>query len=115
MDGSVGCCTSDIGFLVRSWELGVGTWEGERGGGEGKEDGRGGKKKGEGRGGKEEKRGKRKAYTMVGLQIINLLAEDERPDVLAQELDHVERVGEAGAVAGEAASSKIGKSASMPI
>lgn len=39
---------------------------------------------------------------MVRLQVIDLLAEDERPDVLAQELDHVERVGEAGPVAGEA-------------
>jgi len=40
-------------------------------------------------------------YTMVRLQIIDLLAEHERPDVFAQELDHVERVGEAGAVAGK--------------
>jgi len=39
---------------------------------------------------------------MIRLQIIDLLAEHERPHVLAQELDHVERVGEAGAVAGEA-------------
>ncbi len=39
---------------------------------------------------------------MVRLQVVDLLAEDERPDVLAQELDHVERVGEAGPVAREA-------------
>lgn len=94
--------------------MGVGNWEGERRGERGWE-GREEKIGWERRGGKEERREERKAYTMVGLQIINLLAEDERPDVLAQELDHVERVGEAGAVAGEAASSKIGKSASMPL
>lgn len=40
---------------------------------------------------------------MVGLEVVDLLLEDEGPQVLAQELDHVERVVEAGAVAGEAA------------
>lgn len=40
---------------------------------------------------------------VVGLEVVNLLLEDEGPQVLAQELDHVERVVEAGAVAGEAA------------
>ncbi|KAJ6264776.1 LOW QUALITY PROTEIN: hypothetical protein Dda_0928 [Drechslerella dactyloides] len=43
-----------------------------------------------------------RSYPMVGLEVVDLLAEDEVPDVLAQELDHVQRVREAAAVAGEA-------------
>jgi len=39
---------------------------------------------------------------MIRLQIINLLPEHQRPQILAQELDHIERVGEAWAVAREA-------------
>lgn len=39
---------------------------------------------------------------MVGLEIVDLLAKDEDPEVLAEELDHVEVVGESWSVAGEA-------------
>lgn len=38
---------------------------------------------------------------MVGFQIINLLAEDEHPEVFAEELYRVQGVGEAGAVFGK--------------
>lgn len=43
--------------------------------------------------------------TMVGLEVVDLLSEDERPQVLAQKLDDVERVIEARAVAGKAVGS----------
>ena len=38
---------------------------------------------------------------MIRLQVIDLLPENQGPHILAEELDHVERVGEAWAVAGE--------------
>lgn len=38
---------------------------------------------------------------MVGLEVVDLLLEDEGPQVLAEELDHVKGIVEAGAVAGE--------------
>lgn len=39
---------------------------------------------------------------VVGLEVVDLLLEDEHPEVLADELDGVEGVVEAGAVAREA-------------
>lgn len=42
-------------------------------------------------------------YPVVRLQIVDLLAEDEHPEVLTEELDHVEGVVEARAVPREAA------------
>ena len=38
---------------------------------------------------------------MISLQIINLLPKQQHPHILAQELDDIERVGEAWSVAGE--------------
>ena len=38
---------------------------------------------------------------MIGLEVVNLFPEDQRPHVFAQELDHIERVVETGPVAGE--------------
>lgn len=38
---------------------------------------------------------------MVGLQVVDLFAEDELPEVFAEEFYYVEGVCEAGAVAGE--------------
>lgn len=38
---------------------------------------------------------------MVGLEIINLLAEEQGPHLLAKEFDHVEGVHEAWSIAGE--------------
>ena len=42
---------------------------------------------------------------MICLQIINLLAEDQCPQVLAKELDDIQRVSEAWAVPGKSARS----------
>ena len=41
-------------------------------------------------------------HPMIRLQIINLLAPEQGPELLAEVLDHVESVGWARAVAGEA-------------
>ena len=38
---------------------------------------------------------------MVGFQVVDLLAEDEHPEVFAEEFYGVEGVGEAGAVFGK--------------
>lgn len=46
---------------------------------------------------KDEKR----TYPMIGLEIINLLPEEDDPKVLAEELDHVQVVEKARAVARE--------------
>lgn len=43
------------------------------------------------------------AYAVVRLQVVNVLAKDEGPEVFAEELDDVEGVVEARAVAGESA------------
>ena len=48
-------------------------------------------------------RGSHPTYPVVRLQVVDLLAEDEHPEVLAEELDHVEGVVEARAVPREAA------------
>ena len=40
-------------------------------------------------------------YAMIRLEIVNLLLEEDGPEVFAQEFDDVEAVDEAGAVAGE--------------
>lgn len=42
-------------------------------------------------------------HPVVRLQVVDLLAEDEHPEVLAEELDHVEGVVEARAVPRESA------------
>jgi hypothetical protein len=47
--------------------------------------------------------GSRPTYPMVRLEVVNLLAKDKHPEVLAEELDHVEGVVEARAVPREAA------------
>ena len=39
---------------------------------------------------------------MVGFQVVDLLFEEERPEVFAEEFDGVEGVGEVGAVGREA-------------
>ena len=41
---------------------------------------------------------------MVRFQVVDLLAEDEHPEVFAEEFDYVESVCEAGSVAGESIS-----------
>lgn len=46
----------------------------------------------------------RSTYPVVRLKIVDLLPEDQHPDVLAEELDHVERVGEARPVFRESVS-----------
>jgi len=38
---------------------------------------------------------------MIRLEVVDLLPENDRPEVLAKEFDHVEGVGKAGPVAGE--------------
>lgn len=43
------------------------------------------------------------AYAVVRLQVVNVLAKDEGPEVFAEELYDVEGVVEARAVAGESA------------
>lgn len=40
-------------------------------------------------------------YSVICLEIVNVLAKDERPQVLAEEFDYVEGVVEAGSVARE--------------
>lgn len=40
-------------------------------------------------------------YAMVCLEVVDVFAEDEGPEVFAEEFDDVEGVVEAGAVAGE--------------
>lgn len=47
-------------------------------------------------------KGSHPTYPVVRLQVVDLLAEDEHPEVLAEELDHVEGVVEAWAVPREA-------------
>lgn len=42
-------------------------------------------------------------YAVVRLQVVNVLAKDEGPEVFAEKLDDIEGVVEAGAVAGESA------------
>lgn len=44
------------------------------------------------------------SYPVIRLEVIDILAKDERPQVLAQKLDDVERVVEPRPVAREAAS-----------
>jgi hypothetical protein len=41
----------------------------------------------------------RASHPMIRLQVINLLSEHQHPQILAQELDHVQRIREARAVA----------------
>ena len=48
----------------------------------------------------------RPTHPVVRLQVVDLLAEDEHPEVLAEELDHVEGVIEARAVPREAAADR---------
>ncbi len=43
---------------------------------------------------------------MIGLQIINLLPKHQRPEIFAQKLDGVERVGEARPVTRESSDSQ---------
>lgn len=43
----------------------------------------------------------RSKYTMVGLEVINLLPEHQDPYIFAQELDHVQRVSEPRPIPGE--------------
>lgn len=45
-------------------------------------------------------------YPVVRLEIVHLFPEHQRPEVLADELDHVKRVVEARPVAGKPASHK---------
>jgi hypothetical protein len=44
---------------------------------------------------------------VVCLQIVDLLPEHQHPQVLAEKLNHVQCIGEARAVAGEAAFSQL--------
>lgn len=41
------------------------------------------------------------AYSVIRLEVVNLLPEHQHPQVLAEELDHIQGVGEARAVFGE--------------
>lgn len=43
----------------------------------------------------------RRTYSVIGLEIVNVLSKDEGPQVFAEKLDHVEGVVEAGSVARE--------------
>lgn len=43
----------------------------------------------------------RDTYPMIRLEVVNLLLEEDGPQVLAEEFDHVEVVGEAGTVTRE--------------
>lgn len=51
-----------------------------------------------------------KTDSMVGLQVIDLLPEQNRPQVLAEEFDNVEIVGESRAVSREPAQAQVSAS-----
>lgn len=40
-------------------------------------------------------------YSVICFQIINLFPEKDRPQIFAEKLDHVEVIGESGAISGE--------------
>ena len=44
----------------------------------------------------------RETYAVICFEIVNLLPEDKHPEVFAEELDNVQRIGEAWSIAGEA-------------
>jgi hypothetical protein len=44
---------------------------------------------------------KRTTYPMIRLQVINLLSKHQHPQILAQELDHIQRIRETWAIAGK--------------
>ena len=44
---------------------------------------------------------------MIGLEIVDLLLEEDGPEVLAEEFDHVEIVEKAGPVAGESGKTQL--------
>lgn len=46
-------------------------------------------------------RRRKHAYPVIRLEVVDLLPEHQRPQVLAEELDHIERIVEAWAVARE--------------
>lgn len=57
--------------------------------------------------------GKGVTYPVIGLEVVNLLLEEDGPQVFAEELDHVEVIDEAGTVAGESGDGERGLLVSM--
>ncbi len=53
-----------------------------------------------------ERGGALKPYPMICLEIIDLFPENKHPEVFAEELDHVQRLREAWAIARESAQEK---------